>query len=245
MRILSIESIPTESIAIDLIDPIEFNPAFRTTESALRGLEKDVEEMDGVIISPIILIPKRGRYVVVDGNRRWNIAKKRGYKNIDCRILNVPIEKAPRIWANLNRGGRKVSALEWMSAYYNTNGEMEEEIAHHIRSRILHCKKIFGGMEGLNFLLSAKPPVAPTIAATIIFLDNRMQKLPSTYPPHSQRVIGKWMVHRKTLGLMSTCLGSKANPLSSKILQKIWRHIRDDKTFTIKDLLTKNGDSVR
>lgn len=74
-------------VAVDLIDPNDYQPRQTiTTESILaiaRSMEKDGQ------ITPLIIIPIGDRYLLWDGQRRWEAAKILGWKTL--RAVTAPM----------------------------------------------------------------------------------------------------------------------------------------------------------
>jgi ParB family chromosome partitioning protein len=81
-------------IPIDKIKPSPFQPR----------LTFDLEDIKGSIIRDGILVSltvrkKDGYYELVDGERRWRVAKELGYKTVPCDVIDIDDETARRmVW---------------------------------------------------------------------------------------------------------------------------------------------------
>ena len=220
-----------EDVNLSLIDTADFNPPSRTTSGALRNLSKSIDALD--LETPLHVIRrKNGRFLLVDGHRRFTVYASSGTSQLNVRVYNMPEEMAGKLWSILNSGTRAISSLEWMDAWHRND---RIEVPPAIMGNIKKAMTIFGGRIGIQFLLDNR--VDAGIVTQINMLHNAIMSKPSLGVPPSLRVIGMWMIRHKCRGLIAQLI--KRGQTDFKLLRKILSRIEGDKKFTIEDLVSK------
>lgn len=209
------------------IDPSSFNPPSRTTESAIRGLREEIAKIG--MRAPIHVIPKAGRYVLVDGHRRRVAAEELGWRSIDG-VVHQPEDNPVELWASLNSKTRSVSAYEWMTAWYLSGQKMVVPPAP--RGHINQCQKVFGE-SGFSFLIEHK--ASPTVAQTALQLTNKLKEK-DVCTPHA-RSVGMWIVRHRLAKEVQMLLKMKDD---KKTLEKLRTRYQKDQPFNAVELATVN-----
>jgi len=80
-----------EDISVDLIDKHPNNPRIHFTESEMEKLADSIDSQ-GILV-PILVYRNEGRFILVDGERRWRTSKKLGLKVIPAVISDPKSEK--------------------------------------------------------------------------------------------------------------------------------------------------------
>lgn len=77
-----------QEVALELIDPNLSQPRQTITPESIQTIARSMAK-DGQIV-PMILIPESGRYLLWDGQRRWEAAKILGWKTLRAVLAPMP-----------------------------------------------------------------------------------------------------------------------------------------------------------
>ena len=85
-------------IDVDSIIPNRYNPREEKAFKNLDDITKSIEEMGGILVPILAYEKSRGKYVILDGERRWRaskiLAKKdEKYRYIPANIINEPLDR--------------------------------------------------------------------------------------------------------------------------------------------------------
>lgn len=84
-----LQQLGENQIKVELIDPNPQQPRQTITQSAIRAKVRSLEKHGQ--IAPVILIPQNeGRYILLDGQLRWEAAKLLGWETIRAVIVPMP-----------------------------------------------------------------------------------------------------------------------------------------------------------
>jgi len=89
-----------EKISVDKIKPNTWNPN-QMTEEQEKYLEQEYKRIG--YVQPILVRPKGNHYEIIDGEHRWKVAKKVGFKEIECVIVEMSDEEAKLTTINMNK----------------------------------------------------------------------------------------------------------------------------------------------
>lgn len=137
------------------------NPAHRvdTTLPAFQKLLQSVRENGGVQVPIVVWTDRR---TILDGHRRWTVAKELGLEKIPCIIYNGIRGSIQAAWAELNVKKLDMSAADWLAVYVKTQDF--EGIPTASKGHIETCIELFG-MPGTVWL--DENGVSPTIGKTV------------------------------------------------------------------------------
>lgn len=120
IAVLELQDIRVDTILhipVGLIDPNTVQPAGRTTPTAVRELLKNVAA--GRDLTPILVVPnpqRKGRYIIVDGHRRWTVATLLGFKTVKvtiCTDVGTPEE----LFVIHNKSMRSMKGPDWFESW--------------------------------------------------------------------------------------------------------------------------------
>lgn len=126
------EVTPTE-IALDKIDRNEEQPRKNFDETAMTELVNSIR-IHGVI-TPIILVAKGDRYMIIAGERRWRAARRAGLKSIPAIVRNYTKEQIREISLIENIQREDLNPIETANAIKQLMDECDytqEEVAERI-----------------------------------------------------------------------------------------------------------------
>lgn len=91
-----------EEVLVSTLKPADYNPR-KWTEPARKALSKSLDEFG--FVQPIVVNSAPERYgVIIGGNFKLDIAKKRGYETVPVVFVNLPdIEKEKELNLRLNK----------------------------------------------------------------------------------------------------------------------------------------------
>jgi len=232
MKVLDVE--------IGIVHPAPFNPPMRTSSRALRGLLDDIRKHG--ITAPIPAIERAdGHYVIADGHRRYSCAVILGMKHVPIRVSDSGISALAEEWARLNKETLKMSALSWMEAYVSSGETMADYVPTAILGSIRECKIIFGGLDGLRYLIDRR--TAPSICRTIRSVHTILSDLPKC---PSKREIGRWMVESHSYGTMNQIVSGRV-PMNKRAIVRLMARINSGTQFVLSDVIRNppraNGSS--
>lgn len=216
------------TIKIENLVPSVFNPPGRTSPTAVRSLRENVSANG--IHSAIHVIPaKDGRYVIVDGHRRYAIAQDLGIHALEAVVHDRPIEDAAALWADLNRNTRNISSYEWMHYWYETGCDLKSKmIPRGTLGDIRDVREVFGGNEGVELLLQAK--IAPRIAWRIKQVASVIDRyrLKDGLKAPSPKELGLWVIRHKA----STVVSMIVKMHNGKSIDMLVRRVAADKPLS-------------
>ena len=129
---LQTDEAPAE-ISIDKIDRNEDQPRKNFDEAAMTELVNSIR-IHGVI-TPIILVKKGDRYMIIAGERRWRAARRAGLKNIPAIVRNYTKEQIREISLIENIQREDLNPIETANAIKQLMDECDytqEEVAERI-----------------------------------------------------------------------------------------------------------------
>lgn len=117
-------------IPVDQIKPSPYQPR----------LTFDLEDIKGSIMRDGILVPltvrkKDGYYELIDGERRWRVAKELGYKTVPCDVVEIDDDTARRMVWKVNTLRKDYTTKE--KAYYFKT--LQEKYGMSIRGIAREC----------------------------------------------------------------------------------------------------------
>ena len=211
-------------VAMRLLDGDPLNPTNRTELPAVRRLLNEIRQSG--IHSPIHVILYKGRYLVVDGHRRYAVARILEHTHIECIIHHLPLKYRGALWCTLSIQ-RPIKAFDWMEAWYKSEGARRPPAKH--LGHINNCQRIFGGRTGIKYLLDHE--MAPTVCQVIDQLSMYFTR--SSTPMPTSKEIGEWVVERDMQAMLQQFLATHPNV---KTLKKLATAIRAKKETSIAKL---------
>ncbi len=189
-------------LPVSALNPAGFNPAIRTTSTALLQLKANIQE-DGEILQELHVMykPPRLLYVIADGHRRWEIARQLGFDKVRCRVHTEG--SLEELWIRLNRYTRKISAYEWMCAWIESGKRVQPSGS--ILTNIKLALEIFGSEDAMRtWLIDTK--TSPNIVNTIAEVHGALD-FESLKPLPTKRKIGEWLIRLKQQDHVRTKIG--------------------------------------
>lgn len=217
------------TIGLKEICPSSFNPPSRITSTAIRAVKESIANRG--LLSEIHVIDASnptGKYILVDGHRRYEVHRLLGWTHIQARVHGKdedPIE----LWAELNSKTRSVNAFEWMVAWYRSGCRMKGVPAGPM-GNIQRCLKVLGD-KGIEFLISKE--TAPTMIVTVDRLCERLASL-DLLGDIPRRRFAVWMVRHELSGKVKDALQFASNKRS---MSKLLTRFNEDRGFELQDLL--------
>lgn len=209
------------------LDESLIEPEARMTPHAVKDILETISYPDCEINAPIVLW--KDEKTIVDGHRRWMASQIAGFKQVPCIVYTGKANTPQEAFAELNRTKRGHPALEWLESCVKDHGSTTG-FPTTVQGNIRACKKIFGGLEGLRWLLEHK--TAPTVATTINKLHSNLEQFEPRLTP---KTVGTWMVVHGTQAIVKNL--RTHGLLSQKLLKKIHKKIRLNEGFGKGDLV--------
>lgn len=121
-----------KDIAVNLLEPNPLNPN-EMTDADFNMLVDNIERVG--LTDPIFVRPhpeKDGKYRIIGGKHRWEVAKLLGYEEVPCTVITDPHftedeEKFQIVRHNIIHG--KMSPKKFMDLYSSLNEKYTEEVA--------------------------------------------------------------------------------------------------------------------
>lgn len=123
-------------IETEKLEPSPFNPSNRV--DSITDLMDSIIEA-GEIIVPLIVSKVNGRYIIVDGHRRWSSAKELGMEMVPVVIKDY---EPTTLWRILNGSSKPIDGPQWMQAYHL--GYPIEHIPTKFRRQIVKMEEVAG-----------------------------------------------------------------------------------------------------
>lgn len=108
------QTLRLEYVSPEALKPASYNPDSRTEAAALRELEASI--LDVGIIQPIRVTDD---YQVIDGHRRWTIARRHKFESVPVIVGNNSGFGLDRLYGDANRATRKIGGADWLQVYVN------------------------------------------------------------------------------------------------------------------------------
>lgn len=119
---MKMESVRTKRFLISELRAAEYNPR-SITKVQMEELRRSMLEYG--VVQPIVVNIHEGRYgVVVGGHQRLKVLKGEGVTEIDCVIVDLPVEKERNLNLRLNRNNGQFDE-DLLKTYFNKEELME------------------------------------------------------------------------------------------------------------------------
>lgn len=84
-------------INVDDIEPNPYNPRERISRKEVTDIRDSIQEMGGILV-PLVVYEKNGKFVLLDGERRWRAAKELAkteskYQEAPANVVGGPLSK--------------------------------------------------------------------------------------------------------------------------------------------------------
>jgi ParB family chromosome partitioning protein len=122
--------VPTNEVAIDLIDPNPYQPRTQFRAEALRELADSI--LAEGIIQPLVLRKNGSRFQIIAGERRWRAAQLAGLQRVPAVVREIPETQALEITLVENIQREDLSPIEQAKAFERLTDEFgftQEEVA--------------------------------------------------------------------------------------------------------------------
>jgi len=165
----------TNELPIDSIMRNERQPRKIFDEAALDELVNSVR-LHGVI-TPIIVVPKGDRFMIIAGERRWRASRRAGLRTVPAIVRNYTAQQVAEISLIENLQREDLNPIETANAIkqlMDDHGYTHEEVAH----RIGKSRSAVTNMLGLLTLpmkvvdLVAQKRISPAHAKILTSIDN-------------------------------------------------------------------------
>jgi ParB/RepB/Spo0J family partition protein len=95
-----------KKINVDDIVPNLYNPREKISRREVTEIRDSIKEMGGILV-PLVVFEKNGKFVLLDGERRWRAAKELSkydpkYKEVPANIVSGPLSKNDNIRTMFN-----------------------------------------------------------------------------------------------------------------------------------------------
>ena len=117
-------------VPVDLIKPSPYQPRLFFDLEDIRGSIM----RDGILVT-LAVRKKNGFYELVDGERRWRVAKELGYKTVPCDIIDIDDDTARRMVWKVNTLRKEYTTKE--KAYHFK--KLQEEYGMSLRGIAREC----------------------------------------------------------------------------------------------------------
>lgn len=214
-----------------------FQPPLRTSAKNIAGLQSEIASIG--ILNPIHALQNGA---IADGHRRLACA-------IALHMDAVPViyhqgtdQDLPALWARLNRDTKKIDGGEWMYMWFHSEPSCDLKatfIPTLVMSKIRQCWDVFGGKDGIAFLLHNRfSPFAGQRSKEVFLWIERFESLKGELTPQK---IGSWVLRHGKSSLngidFAYRLGtSAAGNGSHNIARRVVAAIKHDKPLTEADL---------
>lgn len=184
-----------EFLALASLDMNPVQPPLRSIEAAIQSLK--IRVLVSHIITPILVVQKGSRYVIVDGHRRYAVALALGLTGIPAIILQDvdPID----MFIDLGYATKNFTGPTWFTIWAkcgNDNDERLKRCSSDIRKKIVKMVKVFGRGRAVDLALEGR--VSPGAADLIVKLyEKRLTDLLEQIPPVTLRETGEWVLKHK------------------------------------------------
>lgn len=186
-------------IKIDDLVPNPIQPPDRITESAVKTLTETIIESN--YIAPIIVMKsdRRGKFVVLDGHRRFTVAQRLGDDNVRCEVLPTS-SGTPEVWfVWLNGGIRNVTGMNWFYVWAASEepDRTFDQLHASTKKNITEMINVFGRDRALEIgRTSAHAPSRVRFINGVINILQRYELLPEPTLGQRRRV-GEWLLKHK------------------------------------------------
>jgi ParB/RepB/Spo0J family partition protein len=84
-------------INVDDIEPNPYNPRERISRKEVTDIRESIQEMGGILV-PLVVYERNGKFVLLDGERRWRAAKELAkndpkYQEVPANVVSGPLSK--------------------------------------------------------------------------------------------------------------------------------------------------------
>jgi hypothetical protein len=191
-----------EVVSLRIVD-IEKNPLQPTTRTTNKGLSELTRNvLQSNRIDTIAVATLDGRYILVDGHRRAEVAKGLGKERIDCTLYPVAnIEEAKNLFVLFNQGSRPFRGANYLTMYAKSGRTAEERRKKYLdnpavrsfRSKIEQFIDVFGEQRAVELGLAEKtsPDCVEQIFRFYVIADQYKSSAPILF---DKRKLGEWML---------------------------------------------------
>lgn len=95
-----------QTIDVNDIIPNRYNPREKISRKEVSDIRDSIKEMGGVLV-PLVVYKENGKYVLLDGERRWRAAKELAkydpkYRKVPANVISGPLSKNDNIRTMFN-----------------------------------------------------------------------------------------------------------------------------------------------
>lgn len=135
-------------VAIEQIEPRDDQPRQHFDDAALAELAESIRERG--VLQPILVQRKRGRYVIIAGERRWRACQRAGLKEVPVLVDDATDDEVLELALIENIQREDLNAIEEAEAYdrlIGTKGWTQAQLAERLgkdRSTITNALRLLG-----------------------------------------------------------------------------------------------------
>jgi len=250
-----VELVDLKEVKVSEITPNPGNPRIHFPEDELARLTESIA-LHGILV-PVVVAPKDGEYVLLDGERRWRAAQRLGHKTIPAVISKMGTEKEnlvqmfnihlvreswedmPTAWA-LEKVIKEtgIQTDQELSDVTGLSIERIKRLRHALDLPAQYQRYIDRGEIPLNFFWELKRNVIEPLAKLRpnIWKDYTESKVLKAFVKKRQKnVITDVVSLRQVRPIITFARDEVKNPDDPSVLDKTIRDLIDNEDMTIED----------
>lgn len=215
-----------EVVSLERVQVCGFNPEARVSKTALSSLKKSIQQYG--MVMPIDVLLHKGKYVVANGHRRFEIAKELGWAEIRVAVHDWPFERLAELW-KLFSTAKGISAQNWAESWFRCNGKMQ--LPSSVKSNLENMIRIFGKARARELVVENR--ISPNVVHCLRQVVVRLVEVPSA-GTFTESEVGEWLIrHRMQNNVNALFSGGLRPPVGA--MRKLATCIRRNEPYDVFD----------